>query len=266
MLWHQRAGVALVAALLILGVARPANAQSTREKNEIVMDVDFTQEAAAGGSDMAELVGTLQLILDRIAAQTAPPNVFHQSRTILWVAVTDDKECRHPTDAGILEIRRARFIDHNHQWIVFGHQSSEAQLAFRLTDCDGRELFRFPYDKSAYASAAFSPYYVSVGGTAAAVALSTAHANNYSLAATIGIVNAYSPLQTNIGQHDPNEMRRTATYRLFGNIPGPDAKPPARGTVAAALERCRFYGASGRIGLTCTGPPRPQPRAEATRR
>jgi hypothetical protein len=56
--------------------------------------------------------------------------------------------------------------------------------------------------------------------------LATSHANNVTIAATIGVVNAYGPLQANVGAHDPMEMQVLALYRLMGNISGRHVPPP----------------------------------------
>lgn len=54
-----------------------------RRRNSIVMDVDFDEWAAVTNSDIIDIAGTLQLILDRIAAQTAPTNDFGEPRSIV---------------------------------------------------------------------------------------------------------------------------------------------------------------------------------------
>src|SRR5665213_4464188 len=74
-----------------------------RRRNSIVVDVDFEESASAVNSDVIDIAGTMQLILDRIAAETAPSNDFGEARSIVWVSPTPDKECRNSTDAAILE-------------------------------------------------------------------------------------------------------------------------------------------------------------------
>ncbi|HTJ25257.1 MAG TPA: hypothetical protein VMA36_03740 [Candidatus Limnocylindria bacterium] len=204
------------------------------------MDVDFVEQAQASGSDGIDIVGTIQLILDRIAAQTAPLNFYGTPRAVLWVPVTPDKECHNSSDAGILEIRVARFIGRTRSWVFVGQQIMEADLSFRIFDCAGRQLLTYPTDGSSYGVARFAPYFISVTGTAGALALANAHANNNSLAATVGIINSYGTLQANIGEHDSNNARLLALYRLIGNIPGDKVPPPAPGTVASLLESCAF--------------------------
>jgi hypothetical protein len=254
--------VLLIVALapFIVRLAPPvaaANVQTLpRRMNSITMDVDFTEQAAGGGADAINIVGTIQLILDRIAARTAPDNKFGQPRSILWLPVTAQRECQDGTDAGILEVRVARFLGYNHQWIIYGRQHEEADLSFRLLDCSGRQILAFPSDGSSYASASFSPYYVSVGGTAAAIALASSHSDNVTIAASIGVVNAYGPLQANVGAHDPMEMQELALYRLMGNIPGSHVPPPAPGTVADLLDRCWFGTAEQHFAFAC--PPQQQ--------
>jgi hypothetical protein len=224
-----------------------------RRRNSVVMDVDFVEQAQASGNDGVDIVGTIQLILDRIAARTAPLNFYGTPRSILWVPVTPDKECHNSTDAGILEIRVARFIGQTRSWVFIGQQIAEADLSFRIFDCAGRELLTYPTDGSSYGVARFAPYFVSVTGTAGAVALANA-GNNNSVAATVGIVNSYGSLQANIGEHDANSARLLALYRLIGNIPGDKVPPPKPGTVASLLERCAFrLDTDHYIRLHCDG-------------
>ena len=204
------------------------------------MDVDFVEQAVASGGDGIDIVGTIQLILDRIAAQTAPLNMYRTPRSVLWVPVTGSKECQHSTDAGILEIRVARFVERTQNFIFIGHQIAEADLSFRIFDCAGREILSFPSDGSSYAVARFAPYFISVTGTAATLALANAHNNNNSIASVLGVVNSYGALQANIGAHDSNSARNLALFRLIGNIPGDKVPPPAPGTVASLLETCSF--------------------------
>ncbi|HYZ15115.1 MAG TPA: hypothetical protein VE591_01890 [Candidatus Acidoferrum sp.] len=204
------------------------------------MDVDFVEQAVASGGDGIDIVGTIQLILDRIAAQTAPFNLYGTSRSVLWVPVTADKECHHSSDAGILEVRVARFVGRSQSWVFVGHQIEEADLSFRIFDCAGREILSFPNDGSSYAVARFAPYYFSVTGTAGAIALANAHNSNNSIASVVGIVNSYGALQANIGMHDSNNARNLALFRLIGNIPGDKVPPPAPGTVSSVLQTCAF--------------------------
>jgi len=219
----------------------PKPPSDLRRRNSLVMDVDFEESAAAINSDVIDIAGTLQLILDRIAAQTAPTNDFGEARSIVWVPLTPDKECRDGTDAGILEIRLARFVGRQQNFIFIGHQVEEADLAFRLFDCSGREILHYPLDESSpYGEGRFAPYFLSLTGTAGVVALANAHSNNSSIAATLAVINNYSTLQANIGAHDGNNMRLLALYRLVGNIPGTAVPPPEPGTVAALLQACVF--------------------------
>jgi hypothetical protein len=180
-------------------VPDPRPPTALRRRNSVVMDVDFVEQAQASGSDGIDIVGTIQLILDRIAAQTAPLNFYGAPRAILWVPVTADKECHDSTDAGILEIRVARFIGRTRSWVFVGQQIIEADLSFRLFDCAGRELLSYPTDGSSYGVARFAPYFISVTGTAGALALANAHANNNSIAATVGIINSYGTTRTTRG-------------------------------------------------------------------
>ena len=263
--------LAAVALVALTGAAKPA-AKSTpppkrpqitgtapkpptdlRRRNSLVMDVDFEESAAQVNTDVIDITGTIQLILDRIAAQTAPLNDLDEARTIVWTSLTGDKECRNSTDAGILEIRVARFVGRQQNFIIIGHQVEEADLSFRLFDCAGHEVLHFPLDPSApYGESRFAPYYLSVTGTAATVALATAHTNNSSIAAVLGIVNSYGTLQANIGAHDSNNLRLLALFRLMGNIPGTNVPPPAAGTVASLLQGCSFVAdADGVIRLLC---------------
>jgi hypothetical protein len=223
-----------------ISVPDPRPPTNLRRRNSVVMDLDFEEQASASGGDGIQISGTIQLILDRIAEQTAPLNLYGTPRSILWVPVTADKECHDSTDAGILEVRVARFVSQDRSFVVIGHQVVEADLSFRLFDCAGRELLTYPTDGSSYGVARFAPYYFSVTGTAGAVALATAGSNNNSLAATVGIVNSYGSLQANIGAHDTNNARLLALYRLIGNIPGDKAPPPAPGSVASLLGACAF--------------------------
>lgn len=73
-----------------------------RRCNPLVMDVDFEESAAAINGDIINIAGTLQLILDRIAAQTVPTKDFGEPRSIVWVALNGDNECHDATDAGIV--------------------------------------------------------------------------------------------------------------------------------------------------------------------
>lgn len=223
-----------------VAVPDPRPPSDLRERNSIVMDVDYVEQAVASGGDGVDIVGTIQLILDRIAAMTAPLDLYRTPRSVLWVPVTPKKECESSTDAGILEIRVARFVGRNQNFIFVGHQIEEADLSFRIFDCAGREVLAFPGDGSSYAVARFAPYYISITGTAGAIALANAGSSNGSIAAALGIVNSYGPLQANIGAHDPNNARNLALFRLIGNIPGDKVPPPAPGTVASALETCAF--------------------------
>lgn len=231
----------------------PKPASDLRRRNSLVMDVDFDESAAAINSDVIDIAGTLQLILDRIAAQTAPTNDFGEPRSIVWVPLNGDKECHDGTDAGILEIRLARFVGRQQNFIFFGHQVEEADLAFRLFDCSGREILHYPLDESSpYAEGRFAPYFLSLTGTAGVVALANAHSNNSSIAATLAVINNYSTLQANIGAHDANNMRLLALYRLVGNIPGTAVPPPEPGTVAALLQTCAYQAdPDGIIRLHC---------------
>jgi hypothetical protein len=244
----------VLAALIVLPSATPSAVPSTepRRANSVVMDLDL-EEYASMSSD-PDIVGTIQLILDRIAAQTAPLNRFRQPRSIVWLPVNANKECQSQADAGILEITYAHFTTYNKQWVLIGRQSDEAQLAFQILDCSGRVILQFPDNGAIFARARFSPYYLSIAGTAAAIAVSTAHANNLSIAATISIINGYGPLQANIGEHDPGAAAELALFRLMGNIPGKDVPPPAPGTVANTLGRCHFYprATDGSIALRCS--------------
>jgi hypothetical protein len=217
------------------------------------MDVDFDESAAAINSDVIDIAGTLQLILDRIAAQTAPLNDFAEPRSIVWVPLNADKECHDGTDAGILEIRLARFVARQQNFIFIGHQVTEADLAFRLFACSGREILHYPLDESSpYGEGRFAPYFLSLTGTAGVIALANAHSNNSSIAATLAVINNYSTLQANIGAHDANNMRLLALFRLVGNIPRTAVPPPAPGTVAALLQTCAFTtDADGVIRLSC---------------
>jgi hypothetical protein len=246
--------------------APPKPPNDLRRRNSIVMDVDFEEAASAVNSDVIDIAGTMQLILDRIAATTAPANDFGEARPIVWVPLTGDKECHDSTDAGILEIRVARFISRTRNFIVIGHQVEEANLAFRLYDCAGRELLHFPLDESSpYAESRFAPYYLSITGSVAVVALANAHSNNSSIAATLGVFNGYYPLQANIGAHDPNAIRLLALFRLMGNIPGTNVPPPAPGTVSALLQTCAFGADAGNaIRLHCAHQVPPTPAAQST--
>jgi hypothetical protein len=238
---------------LLLIAATPT--PGPRQQNSVVMDVDITERASAG-SGALDIIGTIQLILDRIAARTAPRNRFGQPRPILWLPVTGDRECEHSYDSGILEIDVARYVQYTHQWIVFGLQHSEVDLSFVLLDCAGRVLLRFPSNGADYASTSFNPYFVSLAGTAAVVELSTAaRQNNLNTAAVVTAVNSYGPLQTNIGEHDPTEAQELALFRMVGNIPGQHVPAPAPGSVASLLETCRFTGYLGvPTGLVCAMP------------
>jgi hypothetical protein len=233
----------------------PSPSFGPRRQNAVVMDVDFTEQAAAGGTDALNIVGTIQLILDRIAAQTAPHDEWGEPRSILWLPVTPERECENPDDTAILEVKVARFIQYTHQWVIYGLQHSEADLSFDLLDCSGRVIMRFPNNGTTYGSASFSPYYLSLGGTSAVLAFSSAfsHSNsNLGIAAVVGAVNSYGPLQANIGSHDPLELQELALFRLVGNIPGKNVAPPAPGTVSSLLEKCNFFGQpGGHIALNC---------------
>lgn len=233
--------------------ALPKPPGNLRRRNSIVVDVDFEESAAAVNSDVIDIAGTIQLILDRIAAETAPANDFGEPRPIVWISLTSDKECHDSTDAAILEIRVARFVARTFNYVVAGRQVEEADLAFRLYDCSGREILHYPLDESSpYGEGRFAPYYLSITGTVAVVALANAHSNNSSIAAVLGIFNGYYPLQANLGAHDPNALRLLALYRLMGNIPGADVPPPLPGSVSALLQTCAF-GADpdGVIRLHC---------------
>jgi hypothetical protein len=237
--------------VMMLPATGPA-AQS-RRANSVVMDVDLTEQAQGGGADLLTIVGTIQLILDRIAARTAPHDMWGDERSIIWLPVTAERECQTSQDTAILEVSYARFVTYQKQWVFIGRQHSEAQLAFRLIDCAGRQLLRYPNSDATYGSASFSPYYLSVVGTAATVAVFTAHSNNnVGLAYFIGLVNGYGPLQANIGAHDTSDLQELALFRLMGNIPGKNVPPPAPGTIASLLEGCRFFGQpGGHIALDC---------------
>jgi hypothetical protein len=249
-------------------VSAPAPKPPTdlRRRNSIVMDVDFEEAASLVNNDVIDITGTMQLILDRIAAATAPANDFGQVRPIVWVPLTGDKECHDATDAGILEVRVARFVSRTRNFIIIGHQVEEANLAFRLYDCAGRELLRFPVDpSSSYAESRFAPYYLSITGSVAVVALANAHSNNASIAETIGVFNGYYPLQANIGAHDSNALRLLALHRMMGNIPGKDVPPPGPGTVAELLQTCGFAGdADNVIRLHCAPQASPSPSADGS--
>jgi hypothetical protein len=234
----------------------PRPATDLRRRNSLVMDIDFDESAAAINNDIIDIAGTLQLILDRIAAQTAPTNDFGAPRSIVWVGLNADKECHDSTDAGILEIRLARFVARQQNFIFIGHQVEEADLAFRLFDCTGREILHYPLDASSpYGEGRFAPYFLSLTGTAGVIALANAHADNTSIAATLAVINNYSTLQANIGAHDANNLRLLALFRLVGNIPGTAVPPPAPGTVAALMQSCAFAADPDRaIRLRCGGP------------
>jgi hypothetical protein len=224
-----------------ISVPDPRPATNLRERNSVVMDVDFVEQAVASGGDGIDIVGTIQLILDRIASQTAPLNLYGTPRSVLWVPVNGSKECQHSSDAGILEIRVARFVNQTQSFVFIGHQIEEANLSFRIFDCAGSEILSFPSDGSSYAVTRFAPYYFSVTGTAGVLALANAHNNsNNSLASVVGIVNSYGALQANIGAHDTNKARNLALFRMIGNIPGDKVPPPAPGTVSALLQTCAF--------------------------
>jgi hypothetical protein len=245
--------------------APPKPPGNLRRRNSIVVDVDFAESAAAINSDVIDIAGTIQLILDRIAAESAPANDFGEPRPIVWVSLTSDKECHDSTDAAILEIRVARFVSRTFNYVVLGRQVEEADLAFRIYDCSGREILHYPLDESSpYGEGRFAPYYLSITGAVAAVALANAHSNNSSIAAVLGIFNGYYPLQANLGAHDPNALRLLSLYRLMGNIPGAEVPPPPPGTVSALLQTCAF-GADpdGVIRLHCpqTGGATPKPRS-----
>ena len=244
----------------------PEPPNNLRRRNSIVMDVDFEEAAAQVNSDVIDITGTIQLILDRIAAQTAPSNDFGEARPIVWVSLTGDKECHDSTDAGIVELRVARFISRTQNFIVVGHQIEEADLSFRLYNCAGRELLHFPLDESSpYAESRFAPYYISITGSAAVVALANAHSNNTGIAATLGVLNGYSSLQANVGAHDPNALRLLALFRMMGNIPGTNVPPPAPGTVAALLQTCSFGADPDNvIRLHCARQVAPGPSAQST--
>lgn len=231
----------------------PKPASDLRRRNSLVMDVDFEEAAAAVNGDVIDITGTLQLILDRIAAQSAPTNDFGEPRSIVWLGLNGDKECHDATDAGILELRVARFVGRTQQFIFIGHQIQEADLAFRLYDCSGREILHYPLDESSpYGEGRFAPYFLSLTGATSVVALANAHSNNASIAATLGVINSYSSLQANIGAHDANNLRLLALYRLIGNIPGSAVPPPAPGTVSALLQTCAFAAdPDGIIRLHC---------------
>jgi hypothetical protein len=233
--------------------APPKPPGNLRRRNSIVVDVDFEESAAAINSDVIDIAGTIQLILDRIAAETAPANDFGEPRPIVWASLTSDKECHDSTDAAIVEIRVARFVGRTFNYVVVGRQVEEADLAFRIYDCSGREILHYPLDESSsYGEGLFAPYYLSITGSVATVALANAHSNNSSIAAVLGIFNGYYPLQANVGAHDPNALRLLALYRLMGNIPGTNVPPPAPGSVSALLQTCTF-GADpdGVIRLHC---------------
>jgi hypothetical protein len=232
---------------------KPRPPSDLRRRNSLVMDIDFDESAAAINNDVIDIAGTLQLVLDRIAAQTAPLNDFGEPRPIVWLNVNADKECHDGSDAGILEIRVARFVGRQQNFIVIGHQIEEADLAFRLFACSGRELLHYPLDESSpYGEGRFAPYFLSLIGSASVIALANAHSDNASIAATLGVINGYSALQANIGAHDANNIRLLALYRLIGNIPGNDVPAPAPGTVAALLESCAFADdPDGVIRLRC---------------
>lgn len=237
---------------LVSYVPQAAFAAQSRRANSVVMDVDLTEEAQGGGADLLTIVGTIQLILDRIAARTAPRDQWGEPRSIIWLPVTAQRECQNAGDTAILEVSVARFVTYSRQWVMIGHQHSEADLAFRLIDCAGRQLMRFPNSDAAYGQADFSPYYFSISGTAAVIAVATAHANDLGIAAVIGAVNSYGALQANVGQHDAQDAQELALFRLVGNIPGKNVPPPARGTVASILEACRFFGQpGGHVALSC---------------
>jgi hypothetical protein len=86
----------------------------------------------------------------------------------------------------------------------------------------------------------------------AGLALTNAHSNNSSIAATLAVINNYSNLQANIGAHDANNLRLLALYRLIGNIPGTAVPPPAPGTVASLVQTCSFADdPDGVIRLQC---------------
>jgi hypothetical protein len=241
-------------ALMVAPACTPlaAFAQQNRRANSVVMDVDFTEEAQGGGTDLLTIVGTIQLILDRVAAHTAPRDPWGEPRSIIWLPVTAQRECQSAGDTAILEVSVARFVTYSRQWVMVGRQHSEADLAFRLVDCAGRQLLRFPDTDAAYAKADFSPYFVSISGTAAVVTLATAHASDIGVAAIIGAVNSYGALQANVGQHDTQDAQELALFRLVGNIPGRNVPPPAPGTVASILSACRFFGQpGGHIALAC---------------
>jgi hypothetical protein len=219
------------------------------------MDVDLTEQAAVGGSDALDIVGTIQLILDRVAAQTAPRNQYGDQRSVIWVPVTSLGECQSPEDTGILVVSFARFFEFTHQFVFYGFQHTEADLSFQLMDCLGRVIMRYPSNGAQYASASFNPYFISVSGIGAVLVLANAaRSNTLSSAAVVAAVNSYGPLQANIGSHDPTAMRELALFRLVGNIPGKDVPPPKPGTVSSILQRCRFFGQpGGHIALTCPG-------------
>jgi hypothetical protein len=249
---HTLLALIVWCALLAQPSTAATTSQQSRRENSVVMDVDFTEEAQGGGTDVLTIVGTIQLILDRLAARTAPRDKWGDPRSIIWLPVTAQRECQNAGDTAILEISVARFVSYSRQWVMIGHQHSEVDLAFRLVDCAGRELLRFPHSDATYAQADFSPYFVSISGTAAVVALATAHASDIGVAAIIGAVNSYGALQANVGQHDPQDAQELALFRLVGNIPGQNVPPPAPGTVASVLSACRFFGQpGGHIALTC---------------
>jgi hypothetical protein len=233
--------------------APPKPPGNLRRRNSIVVDLDFEESAAAINSDVIDIAGTIQLILDRIAAETAPANDFGNPRPIVWASLTSDKECHDSTDAAIVEIRVARFVARTFNYVFVGRQVEEADLAFRIYDCSGREILHYPLDESSpYGEGMFAPYYLSITGTVATVALANAHSNNSSIAAVLGIFNGYYSLQANVGAHDPNSIRLLALYRLMGNIPGTNVPPPSPGSVSALLQTCTF-GADpdGIIRLRC---------------
>lgn len=244
--------VAIISWCAAAFMPQAAPGAQSRRANSVVMDVDFTEQAQGGGADLLTIVGTIQLILDRIAARTAPRDMWGDERSIIWLPVTAGRECQSGGDTAILEVSYAKLVTWQKQWVFVGKQHAEADLAFRLIDCAGRQLLRYPNTDATYGSASFSPYYLSVVGTAATVAVFTAHENNVGIAAFIGLVNGYGPLQANIGAHDVSDLQELALFRLMGNIPGKNVPPPSPGTIASLLEQCRFFGQpGGHIALGC---------------
>ncbi len=213
------------------------------------MDVDFTHYANNRTGDVIALTSDIETQIDLIVARQGLRTTDGLPVSISWTEVDGGtRECRHPTDAGILEVLDAELLSSRHQYVFVGQQREEARLKFRLLGCAGDERLRYP--EHGTASIVVRPTYVSVYGTVGLVSLlRSGGSNNNGNAAALAAVAANSSLEPDIGSHSDQSLRSMARHRLvYGRKSARDAqrKPPPH-TLSALFATCGFTGYPSQI-------------------